>query len=49
MTEVGAVYRKYRGFLNGSFTSAGTFLIKGRCEEIFLSQPYVDFYSSNGS
>lgn len=29
-TEIGAIYKKYRGFLNESTTSADAFLLQGK-------------------
>jgi hypothetical protein len=30
VTEVGAIYKKYRGFLSEAFSSADAFLLKGK-------------------
>ena len=33
MTEVGAVFKKYRGFLNEAFSSADAFVLKSNCQK----------------
>jgi hypothetical protein len=31
VTEIGAMYKKFRGFFNEVYSSADTYLLKGEC------------------
>ena len=39
-TEIGGVYKKYRGFVEEAFTSADAYLLKGKCPNQFFSSSH---------